>query len=140
MIRCASLLSLLPPSCMVAPIRELANTLNPFTPKLQENQPELYNYYSMDTEIDMPRGCSASLSSRGISPNSTVSSMDYVEQVQAMSKNLTWAEQVENGEVESLSLSYVTVKEAMTDITSMEPAVKPMHVSHATDINNTSIP
>jgi len=88
----------------------------------------------------MLRECSASPSSRGISSNSTVSFIDYVEQVQAMSKNLTWAEQVENGKIESPSLSYVTVKEAITDTTSMKPVVKLMYVPYTTDINNTSIP
>jgi len=47
---------------------------------------------------------------------------------------------VENGKVESLSLSYVTMKEAITDTISMKPVVKLMYVSYTTDINNTSIP
>ena len=79
-----SLLSLLPPSCMVAPIRELelVNTLYPSTSNLQNNQPELSIHHSINIEIDMPKGHStpSSLnSSRETSAHSTVSSMNYVD-------------------------------------------------------------
>ena len=87
---------------MVAPIRELANTLHSFTLKPQNNQLELSKHYSIDIEIDMPRGHSASPSlnsSRGMSVNSTVYSINYAERVQAQANNLTWAEQVENREI-----------------------------------------
>jgi len=69
---------------MVVPIRESANTLHSFTLKPQNNQLELSKCYSMDIEIDMPREYSASPSlnsSRGMSVNSTVSSMNYAERV-----------------------------------------------------------
>jgi len=77
---------------MVAPVRELANTLHSFTLKPQNNQLELSKHYSMDIEIDMPRGHSASPSlnsSRGMSVNSTVYSINYAERVQAQANNLT---------------------------------------------------
>ena len=77
-----SLLSLLPPSCMVAPIRELVNTLYLSTSNLQNNQPELSIHHSINIEIDMPRGHSthSSLnSSRETSAHSTTSSMNYVD-------------------------------------------------------------
>ena len=77
---------------MVVPIRELANTLYPFTSNLQNDQLELSKRYSMDIEIDFPRGCSAPPSinsSRETSASSAISSMDYVECVQAQVDNLT---------------------------------------------------
>jgi len=85
----SSLLSLLPLSCIVVPI-----------------------------ETAYPRGYSAfpSLnSSRGTSANSTAYSIDYADCIQAQAKNLTCAEQVENGEIQSLSLSYAPIKNVMLD-------------------------
>jgi len=70
--------------------------------KPQNNQLELSKHYSMNIEIDMPREHSASPSlnsSRGMSVNSTVYSINYAERVQAQANNLTWAEQVENREI-----------------------------------------
>ena len=52
---------------------------------------------------------------------------------------ITWAEQVENREVESPSLFYMTVKEAITDTASMELTVEPMHIPYVTDINSASV-
>jgi len=77
-----SLLSLLPPSYMVVPIRELVNTLYISTDKPQTNQISLSKQYLMDIEIDLPRGRSTSLStnsSRETSINSVTSSMAYAE-------------------------------------------------------------
>jgi len=77
------------------------------TDKPQTNQISLSKQYLMDIEIDLPRGRSTSLStnsSRGISINSATSSMAYTERVQAQSEKLTWAEQVENGETQEVSL------------------------------------
>jgi len=66
--------------------------------------------------------------------------MDYVECIQAQVVNLTWAEQVKNGETQSPSLSYTTVKNAILVIASMEPIVEPMHVPHAAEADNETIP
>ena len=134
--------SLLPPSCMVVPIRELANTLYPFTSNLQNNQLELSKRYSMDIEIDFPRGCSASPSmnsSRETSASSAISSMDYVECVQAQVDNLTQAEQVKNGEIQSPFLFYTTAKNAIPVTASVEPVVEPIYVPHAAGTNNETI-
>jgi len=54
----SSLLSLVPPSCMVAPNRELANTLFPFDTSTLFN-PMVQNNINMDMDIDTPRGRSA---------------------------------------------------------------------------------
>jgi len=53
---------------------------------------------------------------------------------------MTWTEQVESKEVQNLSLSYAPLKGMMLDITSMKPAVKPIHIPHTMEINceNTS--
>ena len=85
-----SFLSLLPLSCMVAPIRELVNTLYPSTSKPQNNQLYLSKYYLIDIEIDLPREQFFSFSTnslRGTSVNSTTSSIVYAEQMQAKSRN-----------------------------------------------------
>jgi len=69
-------------------------------------------------ETDCPRGHSAFSSfnsSRGTSANSTAYSMDYADCIQAQANNLTWAEQVENGEVQSPSLSYTSLKDVILD-------------------------
>ena len=61
----------------------------------------------MYIKTDIPKGHSTSLSlnsSRGMSVNSAVSSMDYGDHVQAQVNNITWA----NGEVQSPSLFYVS--------------------------------
>jgi len=55
-----------------------------------------------------------------------------------LANNLTWAEQVKIGEVQSSSLSYASLKEEMKDTVSIELTVKPTHVSYITEMNNTS--
>jgi len=74
-----SLLSFLSPSYIIVPIRELANILHSFA---SNNQLELFQYYSINIEIDMHREHSASFSlnnSRRTSVNSAVSSIDYID-------------------------------------------------------------
>ena len=66
---CQFLLSLLPPSCMVAPKRELVNTLFPFTINLQSSLQEPSTAISMDIVINTPRDqstCTSSNSSREV--------------------------------------------------------------------------
>ena len=53
------LLSFLPLSYTIVPIRELANTLYSFASKHQNNQLELSRYYSMNIKINMHREHSA---------------------------------------------------------------------------------
>ena len=57
-----SLLSLLPPPHMVAPTRELANTLFFSTTKDSKFDPTVLDNYNMDMDIDMPRGRTSSSS------------------------------------------------------------------------------
>ena len=128
---------------MVAPTRELANTLHPTISKPQINLLELSKQYPMDIETDFPRGrpiSSSPNSSRGVSVISAGSSMDYAERVQAQASNMTWAEQVEHGEVHSLSLSYAPLKEVTPDTANMGPAVESMHVPHAAELNCENTP
>jgi len=123
---------------MVAPIRESANKLHPTISKTQNNLQELSKQYAMDIKTDLPRGCSVSLSpnsSREVSVISAGSSMDYAECIQAQANKMSWAEQVKSGEVQSPSLSYAPLKEMMPDTTSMGPAVEPMHIPHAMEID-----
>jgi len=67
---------------MVAPIRELANTLHPTTLKSQNTNQELSNQLSMNFEFDILRGRAPSPNpniSRDLSVSSAASSMDYAE-------------------------------------------------------------
>ena len=93
----------------------------------------------MNIKIDISREYLASPnlnSSREMSVNSAISSIDYADQVQVQTNNLTQAEQVENGKVQSLSLFYAPLKEITIDTVCMEPTVKLMHVPYAMKINN----
>jgi len=104
----SSLLSLVPPSCMVAPNRELANTLFPFDTSTLFN-PMVQNNINMDMDIDTPRGRSAIPSannSRELLAHSSVSSIPYVERMETQSNNPSWADQVELNELQELTLSY----------------------------------
>ena len=82
--RITLLLSLLPPSCIVAPKRELANILNHSTSISQTNQFFSSKQQSIDIEVNLSREHSPSSSpsfnsSREMSINSATSSMDYAE-------------------------------------------------------------
>ena len=77
-------------------------------------------------------------SSREIFVNSIASSIDYANQVQVQTNNLTQVEQVENRKVQSSSLFYASLKEVTIDTACIEPTVKPMHISYAMKINNTN--
>ena len=141
------LLSLLPPSYMVVPIRESVNTLFPFILNSQSSIQESTNILNqqMDIEIDTPRGQSMSSStnsSRESLTHSNTSPMVYADRIQALANSPMWAEQVESIELQSPSLSYVTVKDGMNNTTSMALVVEPepTHVSHAMSINNTCTP
>jgi len=68
----------------------------------------------MDIDIDTPRGWSkpsSPKSSRELSVHSDASSMDYAERVRILANNPTWADQVENENLQSPLLSYATAKE-----------------------------
>ena len=68
-----------------------------------------------------------------MSVNSAAFSMDYAECIQAQSGNLTWAEQVEKGELQDPpSLSYVPL-----ETVPLEPVDDLVYVPHGIDTNNT---
>ncbi|KAL9712961.1 hypothetical protein Ac2012v2_004202 [Leucoagaricus gongylophorus] len=93
---------------MVAPNRELANTLFPFDTSTLFN-PMVQNNINMDMDIDTPRGRSAIPSannSRELLAHSSVSSIPYVERMETQSNNPSWADQVELNELQELTLSY----------------------------------
>ena len=109
MTRVSSPLSLLPPSSMVAPNRELANTQFPFDISSTSN-PQAHLNKAMDIDIDTPRGRSANPStnnSRESSTHSSVSSIAYADRVQALNNSPSWADQVKSSESqEEITLSY----------------------------------
>ena len=109
MTRVSSPLSLLPPSSMVAPNRELANTQFPFDISSTSN-PQAHLNKAMDMDIDTPRGWSANSStnnSRESSTHSSVSSIAYADRVQALNNSPSWADLVKSSESqEEITLSY----------------------------------
>ena len=62
--------------------------------------------------------------------------MVYADRIQTLANNPTWAEQVEQGEIEEPALSYVTLKEREMDSVNQANATEPMLDSHGTVINN----
>ena len=62
--------------------------------------------------------------------SSATSSIDYLEQVQAQSTKETWADQVENGETQNFSLSYVSLEPAP-----IESIDKHFQIPHSNNIN-----
>jgi len=62
--------------------------------------------------------------------------MAYVDRVQALANNSICVYQVENKRLQSLSLSYMTVKEKSNNSTNPVPIVKPTYTFHKIKINN----
>jgi len=87
------LLSLLPPSCIVAPIRELVNTWNPTASKETKINSMVQNNSNMDIDINIPRGRSASSSTNSSRVSSAylgLSSILYYKRMEVQSSKLTW--------------------------------------------------
>ena len=107
------LLSLVPPSCIVASNRDLANTLCPFSSKLFIST-ITFNHNNMDIEIDIPREMSVSNSanvSRKSLVYSSVSFIPYVNKMEVQNNDSFWADQVEQfNRSHDLLLSYTTSK------------------------------
>ena len=96
---------------MVAPTRELVNTLIPITIKATILDPMVLNNYNMDIDTARGRSVSSSTNSlRAFSVCSNTSSIPYHERMEIQSSNLPWSEQVEIDKRESFSLSYATSK------------------------------
>jgi len=100
----ASLLSLIIPSCMVAPIRELANiTFSTTTKALSSNTLDQMSLnMDIDIDVDVPRGRPSSPSnnsSRESSILSKASTVPYYERMEIQSNNPLWSKQVEAEEV-----------------------------------------
>ena len=127
--KATSLLSLIPPSCMVVPRRELVNILNPSTSQPQSNQSSLSKHFSMEHEVIPLREWSPILSinsRQDMSVSSSMSSMDYVEHIEAQSRKLTWAKQVESRE---------QLDSSQTN-TSLEHIKNPVYIPHDNNSNN----
>ena len=128
------LLSLLPPSCMVAPERDLANTLFPFTINPTNSLQDHSATTLMDINIDTPRGQSTGHKSNNSRESSVLSNASSVAYVDCIHNCPTWAEQVD----QDPSLSRVMVKGEENNSTNPAPIVEPTHVSHEVAPNNTS--
>ena len=92
------LLSLLLSSCIVVPLKEVANILNSSTTKETIINPIVYNTLNIDIDIDIPRRRSALSSincSRVALAHLNTSSNLYHERMEIQSKKLSWNEQVD---------------------------------------------
>jgi len=125
---------------MVAPNRELANTIFLFILNPQSNLQESSSIRNqqMDIRINSPGGqlmLSSPNNSRESSILSNVSSVAYADRVQTLNNYLTWTEQVESIELQcSLStLSYATVGEGTNATTDKAPVVETICVPHTTN-------
>ena len=93
---------------MVAPIRDLANTLNPAASKETTINPMVQDNSNMDMDINTPRERSASSSTNSSrSVHSNLSSIPYHERMEIQSKKLTWDKQVEINVRECVFLSII---------------------------------
>jgi len=86
---------------MVVPNRELVNTMLSFVTSTF-SIPSTQNNTNMDMNIDTPSGRSVNSSaniSRELSAHSSVSSISYIKKMKAQSDNPSWANQVEEQEM-----------------------------------------
>ena len=107
------LLSLLLSSCIVVPLKEVANILNSSTTKETIINPIVYNTLNIDIDIDIPRRRSALSSincSRVALAHLNTSSNLYHERMEIQSKKLSWNEQVDINKWECFSLLYTAPK------------------------------
>ena len=92
------LLSLLLPSYIVVPIREVVNTLISSTTKETTLNPVVHNISNMDMNINTPRGrlaFSSMNSSRASLVYLATSSISYYKRMKIQSNNLPWNKQIE---------------------------------------------
>ena len=75
-------------------------------------------------------------SSRESSIYSDTSSIDYIERVQAIANNPMWAKQIDNNTTQTLSLSYMIVKEETDIPTNLVSSEVPIHIPHVNETNN----
>ena len=110
----SSLLSFIPPSCMVAPNIEIANKFFPFNISAMSNSVEVHNL-SEDINMDETRGRSiapSSISSRATSTHSNTLSIPYVDRMKVQNNNFFWLNQTEQ---ENFQLSYTSLKKGNSD-------------------------
>ena len=101
----------------------LNHNMNSFTLKAYNNLYDFFKWYTINMETNFPKDCTTSPSpnsSKRTSVNSTTLSINYVDWVQAQANNMTWAEQVENRESKSFSLSYTTLKYQILQVWSLQ--------------------
>jgi len=122
----SSLLSFIPPSCMVVPNREFANIKSSFHTSAMHHSLEV-NAISEDVNMDEPRGRSKSSTrnpSRESSVISNLSSVPYVNRMKAQSDEPSWANQTE---MKNFQLSYTSPKEGESNVQYEANGSKDMH-------------
>jgi len=134
------LLSLVPPSCIVVPNRELVNTLFSFDISIL-SIPIAYNNKNIDIDIDTLRGRLVNVSTNGSRESLTYSNVpfiSYMKRMEAQNNNSSWTNQVDkyNG-LQGFSLSYTTSKIEDNNTNKATELVN-MPNSHEESINNTN--
>ena len=107
------LLSLISLSCMIVPNRELVNILFPFNISILSIS-IAYNNKNIDMNIKILRSWSVNSSTNSSRESSTclsVSSIPYVERIEAQNNDLSWTKQVdEYNNFQGFSLFYTSLK------------------------------
>ena len=107
---------------MVAPNREIANINYSFYNSAMSHSIEVCAI-SEDVNVDVPRGRSISSSpnsSRELLAHSDLSSVPYVDRMEARNDYPSWANQTEQ---ENFHLSYATLKKGIPNIQNMSGVV-----------------
>jgi len=91
---------------MVVPNKEPANTLLPSVTNIASSS-MVHNNMNMDMDVNTSRGRSINSSIDELSAHSSLSSIFYIERMEAQSNNLSWANQVDKfDKYQRLSLFY----------------------------------
>ena len=135
------LLSLVLPSYIVAPNRELANTLFSFDISILSIS-MAYNNKNKNIDIDTLRDRSVNTNTNGsreLSIYSSTSFISYIERMEAQNNNPSWTNQVdEYNDLQGFSLSYTTSKIENNNTKNKATELENIPNLHEKDINNTN--
>ena len=135
------LLSLVLPSYIVAPNRELANTLFSFDISIISVS-MAYNNKNKNIDIDTLRGRSVNTNTNGsreLSIYSSASFISYIERMEAQNNNPSWTNQVdEYNDLQGFSLSYTTSKIENNNTKNKATELENIPNLHEKDVNNTN--
>jgi len=123
---------------MVMPNREIANINLSSYNSAMSNSMEV-NAISEDINMDEPRGrslLSSPNTSKGMSAHSDLSSIPYVDRIEAQNNDSSWFNQTEQ---EHFQLSYPTSKEGVPNVQNEANNSSNMPPPHVEDANNNNV-